>query len=253
MTPSPVSFSGQTVLVTGAGSGIGATIARVFAERGAHAAINDVDAGAAEQVANALLERGLSAAPFAADVTLEAAVQAMCGEVVETFGSLDILVNNAGILGVTPTEQLEVEAWARTLAVNLTGAFICCRTVLPQMRRQGHGRIVNITSLAGESGGIAAGADYAASKGGLLTLTRKLALEVAPHGITVNAIAPGTTRTPMIEALSAADRDMLRAKIPVGRLGEPEDVAYAVCFLASEEASFITGATLDVNGGLLMR
>ncbi len=200
-----------------------------------------------------LLERGLSAAPFVADVTLEPAVRAMCDEVVETFGSLDILVNNAGVLGLTPTEELEVDAWARTLAVNLTGAFICCRAVLPPMRRQGRGRIVNISSLAGESGGIAAGADYAASKGGLLTLTRKLALEVAAHGITVNAIAPGTTRTPMIEALSPVDRDMLRAKIPVGRLGEPEDVAYAVCFLASDEASFITGATLDVNGGLLMR
>jgi 3-oxoacyl-[acyl-carrier protein] reductase len=253
MTWPRASFHGQTVLVTGAGSGIGATIARVFAERGAHTAVNDIDAAAAERVVRELTDAGLSAAPFVADVTLEPAVRVMCDGVVETFGSLDILVNNAGVLGLTPTEQLELDDWSRTLAVNLTAAFICCRTVMPGMRRQGRGRIINIASLAGESGGIAAGVDYAASKGGLLTLTRKLALEVAPYGITVNAIAPGTTRTPMIEAMPPAARDALQAKIPLGRLGEPEDVAFAVCFLASDEASFITGATLDVNGGLLMR
>jgi 3-oxoacyl-[acyl-carrier protein] reductase len=253
VTRAAASFEGRTVLVTGAGSGIGATIARVFAERGAQVAVNDVDATAAERVAHELREQGFGAAPFVADVTDEAAVRAMCDEIIETLGPLDILVNNAGVLGLTPTEQLEVDAWSRTLAVNLTGAFICCRAVLPRMREQGRGRIINISSLAGESGGIAAGVDYAASKGGLLTLTRKLALEMAHHGITVNAIAPGTTRTPMIEAMTPAARDTLQAKIPLGRLGEPEDIAFAVCFLASDEASFITGATLDVNGGLLMR
>jgi NAD(P)-dependent dehydrogenase (short-subunit alcohol dehydrogenase family) len=248
-----MSFAGKTVLVTGAGQGIGATIATVFAERGANVAVNDVDPATGERTTGEMVSGGQSAAFFAADITSEPGVRSMCEDIVETFGSLDILVNNAGILGTSPTEELDLDAWERTLSVNLTGAFICCKAALPLMRAQRYGKIVNISSLAGESGGIMVGADYSASKGGLLALTRKLALEVAAFGINVNAIAPGTTRTPMSDALPEEDRAALVAKIPLGRLGEPEGIAYAACFLASDEASFITGATLDVNGGLLMR
>jgi 3-oxoacyl-[acyl-carrier protein] reductase len=253
-SPSPAApFAGKSVLVTGAGQGIGATIARVFAERGAKVAVNDIDQAAGERTVGEIIARGHDAAFFAADVTSEPAVRSMCEEVVDGFGTLDILVNNAGILGTSPTETLELEAWERTLSVNLTGAFICCKTVLPAMRAQRYGKIVNISSLAGESGGIVVGADYSASKGGLLALTRKLALETAAFGINVNAIAPGTTRSAMSDALPEGNRAALMDRIPLGRLGEPEDIAYAACFLASDEASFITGATLDVNGGLLMR
>lgn len=246
-------FAGRSVLVTGSGRGIGASIARVFAERGAKVAVNDVDQAAGEQTVGEIVARGHHAAFFGADVTAEPAVRSMCEQIGERFGTLDILVNNAGILSTSPTETLELEAWERTLSVNLTGAFICCQTVLPAMRARRYGKIVNISSLAGESGGIVVGADYSASKGGLLALTRKLALETAAFGITVNAIAPGTTRSAMSDALPEEDRAALVARIPVGRLGEPLDIAYAACFLASDEASFITGATLDVNGGLLMR
>jgi NAD(P)-dependent dehydrogenase (short-subunit alcohol dehydrogenase family) len=248
-----VSFAGRTVLVTGAGRGIGAAIARTFAERGANVAVNDVDLAAAERTVGEIVARGHEAASFAADVTSEPDVQAMCERIVEAFGQLDILVNNAGILGTSATEALAVDDWERTLSVDLTGPFICCKAVLPMMKARRYGKIINISSLAGESGGIMAGADYAAAKGGLLALTRKLALEVAAFDINVNAIAPGTTWTPMIEALPEADQAALVARIPLRRFAVPEDVAYAACFLASDEASFITGATLDVNGGLLMR
>jgi len=248
-----MSLAGRTALVTGAGSGIGAAIAIQLAARGASVAVNDVDAAAAERTVATIAAAGGSAAAFTADVTSEPEVRSMCERLRETFGALDILVNNAGILSTTPTAELGLAAWERTLAVNLTGAFNCCRAVLPAMQQRRYGKIINIASLAGESGGISVGVDYAASKGGLLALTRKLALEVAAFGINVNAIAPGTTSTPMVDAMPEHDRTALLAKIPLGRFATPADIAAAACFLAGDESSFITGATLDVNGGLLMR
>ncbi len=186
-------------------------------------------------------------------MTQESQITEAVERIVETFGSMDVLVNNAGIMATSKVEELTVESWERTLSINLKGAFICCKAVLGIMKEQGSGKIVNISSLAGESGGIMVAADYSASKAGMLALTKKLATEMAAFNINVNAIAPGTTKTPMIEAMSDEEQLAISSKIPLKRFGMPRDIAHAVCFLASDEASFITGATLDVNGGLLMR
>jgi len=246
-------FKGKTVLVTGSGQGIGASIAKVFAARGANVAINDINKQTAQKTVEEIEFSGGNAKFFSADVTNEKDVVAMIANIINEFGSLDILVNNAGIMDTLKTDQLSVEHWDRTLAINLKGTFICSKTVLGEMKEKKYGKIINISSLAGESGGITVAADYSASKAGMLAFTKKLANEVAEFGINVNAVAPGTTRTPMIDAMSEEDKSLLASKIPVKRFGEPEDIAYATCFLASDEATFITGATLDVNGGLLMR
>jgi len=246
-------FSNKTVLVTGAGQGIGAAIAKIFASRGANVAINDVNKTVADETVNEIASFGGTSKFFRADVTDESQINAMVNSIIDAFGSIDILVNNAGILGTSKTDELTVENWDRTLSINLKGAFICCKAALAEMKKKKYGKIINISSLAGESGGITVAADYSASKAGLLALTKKLALEVAEFNINVNAIAPGTTKTPMIDAISDEEHSKLVSRIPLKRLGEPEDIAYATCFLASEEASYITGTTLDINGGLLMR
>ena len=240
------------VVVTGSGKGLGKGSAESCYAEGATVVTWD-RSGAAKAVADTLDPSGKRTLYVQADAVKEEQVVRAFDEVVKRFGRVDVLVNNAGILGTSPTEGLAVHDWERTLSVDLTGPFICCKAVIPMMKARRYGKIINISSLAGESGGIMVGADYAAAKGGLLALTRKLALEVAAFDINVNAIAPGTTWTPMIEALPEANQAALLTKIPLRRFGMPEDVAYAACFLASDEASFITGATLDVNGGLLMR
>jgi len=253
MTYENNSFKGKTVIITGSGQGIGAAIAKLFAVRGANVAINDVNHEASNNTVEEIKASGGVAVFFPADITKEEEVKTMIKKAVATFGSVDILVNNAGIMKTLKTEELTVENWDKTLSVNLKGAFICCKAVLKIMKEKSFGKIINISSLAGESGGITVAVDYSASKAGMLALTKKIALEVAEFNINVNAIAPGTTQTPMIDAMSDKEQIALTNKIPLKRFGLPEDIAYATCFLASEEASFITGATLDVNGGLLMR
>jgi 3-oxoacyl-[acyl-carrier protein] reductase len=173
-------------------------------------------------------------------------------DVLERWGAIDILVNNAGIYEVLPVEEITEEQWDRLLAVNLKGAFLCCQAVIPAMKSQGRGRIINIASSAGKTGGLLAGAHYSVSKAGLMCLAKQLARELGPHGITVNAVAPGRIDTPMIRIATDEQNEAFRLQTPLRRLGTPEDVANAVLFLASAEASFVTGEVMDVNGGLLI-
>jgi 3-oxoacyl-[acyl-carrier protein] reductase len=242
---------GRVAVVTGAARGIGLAIAQALKDCGASVALWDVDAQALERAARSL---GEAAWPCVADVTIADAVRTATQQVVDRFGALHILVNNAGICPMTPFEQISEQEWERVLAVNLKGAFLCCQAALPFLCDAGpHGRIINISSVAGQMGGVSVGVHYAASKAGLIGLTKSLAHQLAPYGVTVNCVAPGTTATEMTAAWSQEDLSRALARIPLGRLAQAEEIAAAVCYLASDRAAFITGATLDINGGLYVR
>jgi NAD(P)-dependent dehydrogenase (short-subunit alcohol dehydrogenase family) len=242
-------FEGYGVLITGAARGIGAATARRFAEEGARVLVTDIDVPAAEQTAAVLREQGLVARAFGCDVGDRADVDAAVGHAVDTFGSLDVLVNNA--CHCTPDAPLfedePDDVWARDLDITLTGAYRCCRAALPHLAASGRGAIVNVGSVNGlnDFGNHA----YSAAKAGLGSLTRTLAGHAAPRGVRVNLVAPGTVRT---TAWEGREGDLAKARelYPLGRVGEPEDIAAAILFLASRDASWITGATLPVDGGI---
>ena len=251
MTFQPFALTGKTALVTGANRGIGKAIALILAQAGAKVALVGRNLAQLEAVADIIRpERETSV--FRADVSVKAQVDQMVTQAVEAFGHLDILVNNAGINQSAPIEELEERAWDNVLNINLKGTYFCIKSAVPVMRKQGSGRIINIASISGQTGGVAAGANYSASKGGMVAMTKTLARELAPFSITVNAIAPGQIDTSM-GAVPAERLEKLLEQIPLRRLGVPEDIAYATLFLASDEAGYITGATLDVNGGILRR
>ncbi|WAZ25925.1 SDR family oxidoreductase [Streptomyces cinnabarinus] len=242
-------FDGYGVLVTGAARGIGAATARRFAAGGARVLVTDVDEVAAERTAAALREEGLRAEAYGCDVGDRASVESAVAHAVAAFGSLDVLVNNA--YGCTPDEPLfedePDDVWARDLDLTLTGAYRCCRAALPHLAASGRGAIVSIGSVNGiQSFGNHA---YSAAKAGLGSLTRTLAAHAAPRGVRVNLVAPGTVRT-TAWAGREADLEAFRHVYPLGRVGEPDDIAAAVAFLASHDASWITGTTLVVDGGL---
>ncbi len=247
-------FADKVAVVTGAGRGVGRAIALGLAAEGANVVVNDVRVAQVQSVTAEIAASGGHAMPAVADISRSTEVDAMIRQAVETFGTVDFLVNNAGILQLkVPLETLTDEDWARTFGVNLNGAFYCTRAVLPIMKAKRSGRIVNVSSSAGRSTSANGGAHYTASKAALLGLTRHTARENAAYGINVNAVAPASLDTDMArEAAGIEHLERSRSAIPVGRLGTPDDVAPAVLFLLSDAASFITGATLDINGGLLM-
>jgi 3-oxoacyl-[acyl-carrier protein] reductase len=241
-------LSGKTALVTGATGGIGGEIARALKAQGAKVAISGTNA---EKLAALAEKLGGDVTPLPCDLKSRAAVGALIGQAEAALGSLDILVNNAGITKDNLFMRMKDEEWDDVIAVNLTATFILCRAALRNMMRRRYGRIVNIASISGVVGNPGQG-NYAASKAGMVGMTKSLAREVASRGITANCIAPGFIETPMTGALNEKQVETIAGAIPTGVFGKPEDIAAAVVYLASNEARYVTGETLHVNGGMAM-
>ncbi|HHN47113.1 MAG TPA: 3-oxoacyl-[acyl-carrier-protein] reductase [Planctomycetes bacterium] len=245
-------LKGKWALVTGSARGIGRRIAEVLAARGAAVVVADVVADAAAQTAQAIRdEAGVEVLSYGMDVTSEESVKGLFEELQKKTGGPDVLVNNAGITRDGLLMRMDAGDWDAVLNVNLKGAFLCTKHAVRPMMKKRSGRIVNVASIIGMMGN-AGQSNYAASKGGLIAFTKSIAKEVAPRGINVNAVAPGYIRTAMTEALAEDVRARMLELIPLGRLGEVDDVADAVSFLAGPESSFITGQVLRICGGMLM-
>lgn len=245
-------LTGKTALVTGASRGIGRAIALELAKHGANVAVNYAGNEAkAQEVVEEIEQLGKRAIKIQADVSNEENVKSMVKEVIQTFGSVDILVNNAGITKDNLLMRMKVEDFNGVIQTNLTGAFICTKAVTRQMMKQKSGRIINVASIVGVSGN-AGQANYTAAKAGVIGLTKTTAKELASRNILVNAVAPGFIATDMTDQLPEEQRAGMLELIPLERLGEPEDVAKAVRFLASDDASYITGQTIHIDGGMVM-
>ncbi len=244
-------MKGKVAIVTGAGRGIGKAIAQALAGAHATVVVNDVDLGAAQEVARGIEASGGKALPVKADVRNAEEIDRMVEITVRELGGIHVLVNNAGIVLRKPAEEITEEEWDRVIDINLKGSFLCARAAAQAMMKAGQGgRIINISSIMG---GVALPprAAYCASKGGIVALTKNLAAEWAKHAITVNGIAPGWTVTEMTESYFSQEpvRRFVLERIPLNRLGKPEDMAHAAVFLASEYSDYITGQTIYVDGG----
>ena len=245
-------LAGKVAIISGSGRGIGRALALKLASEGANVVVNDLDAGPAAETVAAIKAAGGKAVAYPLDVASEEAIKAAVKQITTEIGKIDILVNNAGITRDGLLLRMKRSDWDEVLTTNLTAAFLLTQACLSGMMKQRWGRIINITSIVGQTG--AAGqANYSASKAGLIGFTLSVAREVASRNITVNAVAPGYIATAMTEVLTDEQKQAITAGIPLGRQGADADIANAVVYLASNEAGYVTGHVLDVNGGMNMR
>lgn len=248
-------FAGRKALITGAGGGIARALALRLAREGASLALTDLNLARAEEAASGVRAAGGTAVALAADVTDQASVETMVAAAAEAMQGIDILVTCAGgYTSYARFDEIDAGDWQRVIALNLHSVFLCCSAVLPHMKRAGWGRIINLGSLAGRSTSAGSSpAHYAAAKAAVSMMTQYLAKDMAPHGITANTVAPGTTRTDRVNALLTPEKEAAFVRMtPAGRLAEPEDIVGTIAFLASDDAAYVTGTTIDVNGGRLM-
>ena len=246
-----MTFVNRAAVVTGGASGIGREVAQALAGRGAAVAIADINRDGAETVAQALASVGARAKAIACDVSRPEQAEAMIAQAADAFGTVDILVHSAGVGVELSVLDTTPEDWRRIIDIDLSGTFYCCQAAARHMVERGYGRIVTLASTAGVRGGTGRAA-YGAAKGGVIALTKVMAVELAPYGITVNALAPGAIETELVAKMHSAEtRTVYRAGIPLDRYGTPEESAAAALFLASEEARYVTGHVLAVDGGFL--
>jgi 3-oxoacyl-[acyl-carrier protein] reductase len=245
-------FEGKVAIITGAGRGIGKAIAERLASEGADVVICDIDKEAAERTAEEIRSKySVKAMAISADVANEGDVNSMVEETIKNFGRVDFLINNAGITRDSLLLRMSEEEWDKVIAVDLKSVFLCTRAVIRHMMRQKFGRIVNISSVIGLRGNVGQ-ANYASAKAGIIGFTKSAARELAGRNITVNAVAPGYIQTEMTERLPQEVKEEMLKQVPLGRPGQPEDVAGVVAFLCSEDASYITGEIIRVDGGMAM-
>jgi len=243
----------KAAIITGGGRGIGRSIALRFAEHGAKCLIADINFDNACKVAAEINQSGANAFAVKADVTSESDVESMVKACIDSYGKVDILVNNAGITSPLSLLETSSDEFHRQLRVNLDSVYLCTKTVFHIMMNQHSGKIINIASIAGKrGGGIMGKSAYAAAKGGVIAFTKAIAREGGPYGINVNAITPGLTATEMTKNFSEEQRKLVIQAIPLGRVAEPDDIAKAAVFLASEYSDYITGEIMDVDGGFMM-